>query len=272
MVRILPLVALVAAVFAPFAIGKRAPSQAPAVSAATASIVVTGTAAEIDKKTVSVPSTPGGADHAEYTLAPVKITESIRGLNDVKEIKVGFVANPRSGGSLVAKQDYLLFLTKHPVGDFYTVNWNSPAVPLTADTKTVVASVQAVGKILADPEKALAAEKDAEKADAALVLIAHYRLSQSGTGVERTTEAVPLEVSQSILKALAAADWGQQPTMPGYNFLQSFYSLGLDDKSGWKPMPPKPGEDGTAAMRQQFTEWLKADGAKYQIQKFAPKK
>jgi hypothetical protein len=252
------------------AAGKRAPSRTPVQSAAVASVILVGTVTEIGKEPVIASSSPGIKDKVEFTVATLKVTDPILGIKDATHVKVGFQPNARSPLNLAEKGEYLLFLTKHHDGGFYVMNWMSPPLAITADTKASVVEVKAIGKILADPAKALKAEKAEDKSLAAAVLAMHYR-SPSETGVEQTTEALPLDESQSILKALAATEWGATPQVGGYDLMRSFYQLGITDKDGWKQPAFKPGENAATAMHKAFTEWLAGPGAKYQIQKFVAK-
>ncbi len=270
MKRAIFLLALLA--FAPsVAAGKRAPGNVPAASAATAASVLVGTVTEIDKDPVSVASAPGAKDTVAYTVATVKVTDAIRGLKSETHVKVGFQPNPRAGLNLEEKQHYLLFLTKHPVGNFYVMNWTNPPLPINDASKANVEQVKAIAKILADSDKALKAEKPEDRALAAMALILHHR-TPSATGEAQTTEALPLAESQAILKAYGAVDWMATPEIGGLPVLRQFYSLGLDGDAGWKQPEVKPGEDGTVALQKAYAEWLAGAGAKYQIQKFVAKK
>lgn len=252
------------------ALGKRAPSRTPVQSAAMASIVLVGTVTDIEKDPLVTTSAPDAQDRISFTIATVKVTDAIRGLKTETHVKVGYTPNARTPLNLSEKQDYLLFLTKHHSGNFYVLNFMSPPVPLTASTKTTVEDVKSVGKILADPAQALKAEKAEEKAFAAMVLIMHYRLS-SESGVEQTTEALPLEISQSILQAMGGIDWTTTPQVGGFEIMPAFYQLGIVENDGWKIPEIKPGELGVTVLNKTFNEWLTGAGAKYQIQKFVPK-
>lgn len=253
------------------AAGKRAPSRTPVQSAVTAEFILVGTVTEIAADAAMAESGPGTKTKVAYTVATVKVSDAIRGLKDTTHVKVGFLPNARSPLNLAEKGEYLLFLTKHHEGGFYVMNWMSPPLAVTADTKASVDGVKAVGKILADPAKALKAEKEEDRYLAGTVLVLHH-LTMSEFGVAETTEALPLEESQSILKALAASDWGAAPQVGGFSVMSSFYRLGLTDKDGWKPPAVKPGEDAVSATHKAYKDWLAGPGAKYQIKKFVPKK
>lgn len=269
MMRSLLLVVLLL-VIPSIAVGKRAASRTPMQSAAVVGVVVVGTVTDIDKDPLVTTSAPGVEDKISFTVATVKITDAIRGLKTETHLKVGFIPNARTPLNLAEKQDYLLFLTKHHSDNFYVLNFMSPPVALTADTKATVEQVKSVGKILADPAKALKVEKAEDKAFAAMVLIMQYR-SQSESGVEQTTEAVPLEESQTILQAMGAIDWTTTPQVGGFELMQAFYQLGIIENDGWKMPAIKPGEQAVAVLHKTFNEWLSGAGAKYQIQKFVPK-
>jgi hypothetical protein len=252
------------------ALGKRAANRTPVQSAAVADVVLVGTVTDFDKDPLVATSAPGAADKISYTVATVKVTDAIRGLKTETHVKVGYTPNARTPLNLAEKQDYLLFLTKHHSGNFYVLKFMSPPVAIGAGSKTTVDEVKLVGKILADPAKALKAEKVEDKAFAAMVLIMHYRLS-SESGVEQTTEALPLEISQSILQAMGGIDWTTTPQVGGFEIMPAFYQLGIVENDGWKIPEIKPGELGVTVLHKTFNEWLMGAGAKYQIQKFVPK-
>jgi len=270
MKRILFLVALIA--IAPgVATGKRAPSLTPAQSAAIVDVVLVGTVVEIEKEMIEAESGPGAKDKMSYTVANVKVGDPIRGLKSETNLKIGFTPSARTGLNLTEKQEYLLFLTKHHSGNFYTLNFMSPPLAITADTKASVADVKAIGKILADPAKAMKAEKAEDKALAAVVLITKYR-TYPNSPIEHTTEALPLDESQAILKSLGELDWAANANIGGFDTMRAFYLLAVGADSGWKQPAIKPGDDTVAIMHKAFVAWLKGPGAKFQIQKYIPKK
>ena len=253
------------------AAGKRAPSNVPVVSAATAHFILVGTVTEIDKDPIETSSGPETKDKVAYTVATVKVTDAIRGLKTETHIKIGMQPNTRFGPQLLEKQEYLLFLTKHHSGNFYLLNWMNPPLAITETTKGSVDEVKAIGKVLADPTKALKAEKAEERAVAAVALILHYR-TPSDTGVLQTTEALPLDESQAILKAYGGVDWSAAPQLGGFGMLRQFYSLGLNAEAGWTAPAIKPGDNATVVFQKAYTDWLAGPGAKYRIQKFVAKK
>ncbi len=263
---------LIASLLAPaVALAKRAPSNVPAVSAATARVILLGTVTEIDKDPVEASSGPKTKDKVAYTVATVKVTDAIRGLKTETHIKVGMQPNARFGPQLLEKQEFLLFLTKHHSGNFYVLNWINPPLAITETTKGSVDEVKAIAKVLADPAKALKAEKAEDRAIAAVALILHYR-TPSDAGTLQTTETLPLDESQAILKAYGGVDWSAAPQLGGFGMLRQFYTLGLTDEAGWKEPAIKPGENATVVFQKAYTDWLAGPGAKYRIQKFVPEK
>jgi hypothetical protein len=253
------------------AAGKRAPGNTPVVSAATSPYVLIGTVTEIDKDPVELTSAPGTKDKQSLSVATVKVSAAIRGLKSETHIKVAFQPGIRSGQHLVEKQEYLLFLNKHHDGNFYVMNWMNAPQPVTDANREVVDRVKAIGKVLSDPAKALKAEKAEDKAIAAYALAMNYR-NPTEPGAAQSTEAVPLAESQAILKAAAGIDWGEHPTLGGFETIRIIYQLALTEKDGWRQPAFKPGENAGAAMHKAFAEWLAGPGAKYQIQKFVAKK
>ena len=253
------------------AVGKRAAGNTPVMSAATSPYVLIGTVTEVDKDPVELTSSPGAKAKQSLSVATVKVTTAIRGFTTETHVKVAFQVNLRSGQNLTEKQEYLLFLSKHHEGNFYVMNWMNAPQPVSDANREVVDQVKAIGKILSDPAKALEADKAEDKALAAAALATSYR-SASDAGAERTTEAVPLEESQAILKGLAALEWGMTSQVGGFNLQGTFSGLGVTEKDGWKLPEFKPGDNFGSTMHKAVTEWLAGPGAKYRIQKYVAKK
>jgi hypothetical protein len=265
----------------------------PVEKVAHAELVVTGKVASFDKDAMLV-QYAGDPNKVAHKVAVIKIEKGLLGAGKMTEVKVAFVAPPKPdpnappvrpgrpgrGGfqqiDLKEGQQATFFLTRHVGGDYYAI---SPMLaPIDSKDENAKAAAEVVAKAaaaVADPVKALKAEKAEERFLAATAVISKYR-SFPQDGRETTTEKVPAEESKLLLQALAEGDWSKydQNTVNGS---QVFYSLGLTEKDGWvQPVvvnnPGAPPVDFNAVMKDAFAQWLKGAGKNYQISKNVPKK
>ena len=282
-----------------FALRIAAPPQ-PAQMAIHSPVVVVGKVTAIEKDTVDATSPFVGAkDSVAYKVAVVKIDGALAGADNLTHIKIGFVPpvaapnpNPPVGGvrppiirrgpqmpEIKEGQELLLFLAKHPTGDFYVVPGMNYPVDVSTDAgKKTLEQVKRVTVVLADPAKGLKSEKAAERTDAAILAVMKYR-SYPVLGGEAKDVAIPADESKLILKALAEANWSlknQGGAEFSPNAFVAFNQLGLADKDGWKPViaqakPGQPPVDYAAATKEAFVKWLAGPGKDYQIKKVVAK-
>lgn len=281
MFRVLFAAPLVALVLAAPAEAKRVRLFTPLEKLVRADAVLVGKVTAVEKEPAVVPAAPGAKEKLSYRVAVVKVETGIVGAGEVTHIKIGFEptaadlnsAPPRRGPapfSPTTNAEGLFFLTKHPSGDFYTITpMLSPVLVDVAGYKDQVAQAQAAAAALADPMKALKADKPADRLFAANVLVAKYRAYPEGGG-EVENVKVPADESQLVLKALADADW--KAARSDLSAYQSFSMLGLNDKDGWKPPMVKPGEDFIAKTKEAFVKWLDGPGKNYQLNRLEVKK
>ena len=247
--------------------------------------VVVGKVTAIEKDTVDVAPVPG-ADKITYKVAVIKVESGIAGAANVTHLKVAFVppapvdpaapVRPGRGGfqpvNFTVGMDGLFYLTKLPGGEYYVVNpMLAPAEAATDGYKEQVALVKKGAAVLADPAKALKAEKGGDRSFAAVVMVSKYRAYPEG--VEVAVAKVPADESKLVLKALAEGSWKADPADPqAPAAYQAFGQLGLTDADGWKPPVVKPGEDYTEKTREAFAAWVADAGKDYQINKLVVKK
>lgn len=245
------------------AAGKRAPAPSPVQRAVAAEVVVIGKVTAIEKESVEVAPEPGSPKQA-FAVAVIKVESSLAGAANLTHVKVGFPADsgPRGRNAFLALkegQEGLLFLTKHPAGGFYGFNWmTSPVDAAQPDFKAQVENVKKALAAVADPMKALKADRADDRALAAVALVMKYRTApQSG---EADTEAVPAAESKLILAALAEGDWTKYPADLPHPSI-AFYMLGLGPNDGWvPPKPAQPGGDFRADLRTAFATWVAGPG------------
>jgi hypothetical protein len=264
-------VPLILAAFAPFTPAKRiAAPPNPVQRALLADTVVVGKVTSIEKEPVEVEE---GGQKTAFKIGVVKIESALLGAANTTHIKVGVPAG-RPGRGLTAtleeNQEGVFFLTKHPSGQFHTFNWRTGPVPTNDENyKAVVANVKKALAVVADPVKALKAEKAEDRSFAAVAVIFKNR-SQVGD-VEMKNEKMSAEESKLILQSLAEANWAKaDPTLPAP--LQAMYLLALTPEDGWNPPKAEPGKDFNEVMQAAFVKWLDGPGKDYRINKLVPKK
>ena len=258
-----------------------------------ADAVVVGTVTAVEKELVNAKSVPDAPDKITYQIAVIKVENGLVGVPNVTHVKVGFIPPPpdraeppavpfgrpapiRGGFGpvyLTKGQQGLFYLTKHHSGEFYIINPISAPIDSKADGyKNELALAKKVAAALADPTKALKAEKADDRLFAANVLINKYRAYPANGGAV-VTEKVPANESALILKVMAAASWKPDPKNPeSPNAYLAFSQLGLTPQDGWKYPMVKPGEDYVEKTREAYVAWLAGPGKDYQIKKFATKK
>ena len=252
-----------------------------------ADAVVVGKVTALEKDTVDATPVPGAPDKVTYKVAVIKVESGLAGAANVTHVKVAFVppapvdpaapVRPGRGGfqpvNFTVGQEGLYYLTKHHSGEFYVVSpMLVPAEAAADGYKAQVALVKQGAAVLADPAKALKAEKAGDRSFAASVLVSKYRAVPEGGG-EVATAKVPADESRLVLTALAEGSWKADPTDPqAPGAYHAFGQLGLTEKDGWKYPVVKPGEDFTEKTREAFAAWLAGPGKDYQINQFVVKK
>jgi hypothetical protein len=248
-------------------------------------VAVVGTVTSIENELAEIKAHPGAKETTGHTVAVVKVETTIRGLKNTTHVKVGFVkmaeASPQKEliedfrdnriQNLHEKGQYLLFLQKHAVGNFYVFTYQTPPLLITdAEKQTgAIAEAKLAAGAIADPMKALKAEKAQDRALAAMVLLQHYRLPAQRGEVDRV--AIDADENAAILKAIAEGDWTIAVT--GYTRLSSaIQHLAISPIEGWAYPTVKAGENVDLVYQKAFQDWLAGPGAKYRFQKFVAKK
>lgn len=243
--------------------------------------VVVGKVTALEKDEVLAPQFPGAPDKVAYRVAVVKVQTGVFGAANVTHLKVGFLpppvppARPGRGGyqpvNLTTDTEALFYLRKHHSADFYTAD------PVMAPTGTkeegFKAQLELVARgaaVLADPVKALGAEKGDDRTFAAALLVAKYRSYPDGAP-EVESVPVPAEEGRLILKALAAADWTREYDGTVPTVYQAFGMLGLNPTNGFRVPVAKPGENLAEKTKAAFAEWLAGPGKDYRLARFVPK-
>ena len=261
-----------------------AAARSPAERAVTADVVVVGTVTAVEPDPVEVAPVPGAPGKVAFRLAVVKVDEPLAGAAALTHVKVGFVPRPQTGPrrfgtpDLKAGDRYALFLTRHPVGNFYVMPFTSPPLDPTTDVgKAELAEAKKALAVLADPTKALTAAKADDRAYAAAVLVTKYR-SAPETGAEPAEVPVTTDESRLILRGLADGDWKQGARFNTVTPFVAFNRLGLGPQDGWNPPPPprpaagQPPADFAALTKEAFVRWLDGPGRDYRVKRFVPKK
>lgn len=263
----------------------------PVEKTARAEAVFVGKVSALEKDAVMLPQYPGDPNKVAHKVAVIKVEKGLLGSDKVKEFKVAFVAPPKPDPNVPVRpvrggafgpinftegQEGVYFLTKHPGGGDYLAVTPMTA-PLDAKADNYKAQVEVVTKAaaaLADPMKALKAEKPDDRFLAATALITKYR-SFPETGEPTETVKVPADESKLVLKGLVEGDWSKYDEN-GVNGAQAFYQLGLTAKDGWvAPVvvntPGAPPVDFNAVMKDAFAQWIAGAGKDYQINRVVVK-
>lgn len=281
------------------------PNLTTAQKAVQADAVVVGKVTEIEKEEVEVTPYQGATDKVKMKVAAIKIEDGLIGAKNVTHVKVlmpgaageqpvidqpgGPAARPAIGripprggfGQVTLKEgdEGMFFLAKHPTAaNYYVINpGNQPVAAKDENYKTELTKVKATVSVLADPMKALKAEKAEDKLAAAATLVQKYR---RGLSVPSKEEAIPAEESKAILKIIADADWmAATKPQPGVVVDYQAQPANLASMLGLFPGSPngparvtvKPGENYQAKSAEAFKEWYAKSGDKYEIKRFVPK-
>ena len=281
MSRFLVVACVAVAAVAPARADRIAPHAEPVERALRVPVVVIGKVTAVEKDAVDATLYPGATNKVAHKVAVVKVETNLLGADNTTHLKVGFVPSGTAGirpgrgpdnPELKEGQTWLFFLTKHHSGEFFAIPYMTP--PLETKTTTFNGDLDSVKKVLAvvaDPAKALKAEKLADRFFAAVALVTRYRTAPEGAR-EVEPVAVPAEESKLVLKALAEGEWKPEFASSRFNGLAAFYALGLTEKDGWKPPAAQPGADFAAVTRAAFAKWVDGPGKDYQIKKLVPKK
>jgi hypothetical protein len=255
----------------------------PLVRIAKAEVTVFGTVTAIEKDEVAAkPEAPAFAE-IRWTVAVVKIDRAVVGAENTTHLRVGFVTPPPDPETpwptLKKGQRVCLFLQRHRTEPFYQAAWLSPWLDLEAkDDKENLELVEKALPVVADPAKALRAEKAEDRFRAAAFLALRYRTPPHPLTYERECDTVeiPREESQLILKALGEVSWDKpiDGVAPGY----AVNGLGVKKGDGFRHDLPvtihlmkATHPNGWADVRDDFNRWLGKRGADYRIKKLVPK-
>jgi hypothetical protein len=284
----LALFALVVASSVAQALSLPAP-QPPGFRAMASEVVIVGKVTSIEEKTLLCKK-----DGQEYVVGVVQIEQNLKGMKDTTHIRVAWIAppkpqvepnpNPNPTGPVLIRppigiprmilakdQEYLLFLKKHETEGFY-IGSNIYSVSVkqgNANFNAEVADVERTLKVAADPLPALKSKDPEERILAVALQINKYRTPRGGNS---TQEPINAEESKLILKALAEADWVQNPAIPrpvgSYmtNPQNLFNRIGVTAADGWQQ--PMNFQEVPAAAKK----WLAENADKYAIKRFVEEK
>jgi hypothetical protein len=177
--------------------------------------------------------------------------------------------------ALAEGQEGVFFLTRHHSGAFHIINpMLNPTDTTAVDYKDQLALVKRSAEVLAEPVKALKAEKATDRLFAATVLVHRYRsYPANASSGPLVPEKLPAEESKLILKAFADGDWKSDPNNPNiFNAYQTFSLLGITEKDGFQSPLAKPNEDFVEKSKGAFVAWLAGPGKEYRVSKLVPRK
>ncbi len=268
---------------------------------AQADVIVTGKVTDLEKETVQLSQFPGDKTKAAFTVAVVKVETILAGVKNITHLKVAFVSQPGTGGGngeelplgggrirpgigggfgpvqLTEGQEGIFFLQKHPGSDsYYTVPQGfTPVAAKSDEYKDELVKVKGITEAIADPVKALKAEKAEARLSAAAAVVGKYRQpARTGQSVE---VAIPAEETKLIMKTLLEADWSvADAPAPGFDYQTS--GPGLASLIGLYPggngipaFQPKPGESYNGKWKETVKAWYEKGAEKFEIKKFVAK-
>jgi hypothetical protein len=268
---------------------------------AQADVIVTGKVTSVEKETVELPQFAGDKNKAAFTVAVIKVESALSGVKNVTHLKVAFIAQPGAGGGevpgeiikgpgirpfpgrgfgpvqLTEGQEGIFFLQKHPGSDsYYSVQQGmTPVSAKVENYKAELVKVKGITEAIADPVKALKAEKLDARLTAVAAIVGKYRQpARNGQSVE---VAIPAEETKLIMKTLLEADWtvADMPA-PGFDYQSAPANIasmiGLyPGGNGIPPIIQKPGESYNAKYKEAVKAWYEKSGEKFEIKKFVAK-
>jgi hypothetical protein len=250
-----------------------APISGPAERALRAPVVVVGKVTAIEKDAIDAHGYPGANTKLPFKIAVVKIETGLAGAADLTHIKVGFAPSRRYEVTLTEGQECLFFLAKHHEEAFHVMSYLTPPIDAKAiEFKQYVEEAKKALAAVADPAKALKAEKPEDRAAAATAIV--YKLRSLFEETPKASEAVALSADESrpILKALAEGVWKADRRELTLSAYRAFILLGLGEADGWKAPAAEAGKDYVELTRAAYIKWLDGPGKDYRIKKLVPKK
>lgn len=241
-------------------------------------LVFVGKVVEIEPAEMDAKPFPGSKDTVKYKIAVVKINEIIRGVKELKSVRVGFIppvapkagvpiiGGGRRGPLLEVGQEGLFMISMHSDGNFYQAPNFGYFVPTAQrDFDAEVKTARRVVTILANPKQTLESKDADDRLMAASILISQYRTQKPP--FPNNQEPIDAAESKLILNAIATASW--KPGKFGDpNPYQLFTQLGITAQDGWKaPQKIKSQDD----LREAVQAWIKSNGDGYRIKRFVAK-
>jgi hypothetical protein len=256
-----------------------APDPLPMRLAVSKYTIVVGKVTALEEKPRLAKQFQGQIDKVEWTIAEIKVEDSLLGAKGLTHARVGFVPprkpnpnEPISSGSLRQRvlkvgDEGIFYLTPHFEEVFYTApgffDVTSKAGNPNFDKE--VALVRRCAKLLEDlPGSLKSKDKDDRFMAAAMLLVRHRTPTGVGKPVEKAIDAAE---SRAILEALADADWSKPLNFQELHPQMVFGRLGVGPNDGFMP-PRMPKEYAAAAQK-----WCKDNAGKYVIKGYvaAPK-
>mgnify|MGYP007059393069 CR=1 FL=1 len=242
-----------------------------------ADVVVVGKVTTIEKKTVKLPVFWGGSIQ-EHRVAVIKIEESLKGIQGVTHVRVGYT--PTVGGRRYRfpNQDLgrqlgkkvCLFLRLPPKQTIYVMGQYYDSIVFNEkypkNFQAQLDQIKSVAKIGNDPKKALKSKDANTRLLGVATLIAKYRLRNPGFQSSGKRKLVPIDKDESrlILKTLREADWTKSIPALGYGLtpMSRFFQLGIGTADGFK-YPRGRTQERIKAIK----EWLKKNEDRYVIKR-----
>lgn len=251
------------------------PNPVP-IRVATSDLVIVGKVLGFADQLVPSKLTP--TDNREMQIARVEVSETVFGA-DQKEIQLGFFParafppnGPRPpagrvpGLQLMVGQEFLAFLTRHPIRKDVFVARMFTDVISKKDSPSFASDLELAkksAKMLANSNSGLTSDDAKLSLTTAAMLVYRYRVPPGGNLEREILEDISAEESKLILEAILRADWNLVRSNDRLNNpLLLFLYLGLTDKDGWTLPEDK------AQLKIQAKKWLQERKATYRIRRF----
>lgn len=212
-----------------------------------------------------------GAPKVAHQMAVVAVESVLVGANDLREVRVGFVAPPASSRrrpefQWSVDQEGCFFLRKHPDESFWVIQTAFDVVDKakTKDYDRDLALLKRCAELLKDADRGLCSAEGDERLLAAALLLFRYRTPQYVYRGEPKTEPIEPGQSRLILSVLSEGEWTEKDVRTPLGRFPLFLRIGVTARDGWRPSESDK-ESAEAAWR-----WLRAHAASYRIRRYVP--
>jgi hypothetical protein len=234
----------------------------PLVRFAQADCVVIGKVETFEERTVEAAQYPGAPQKQTYGVAVLRLSEVLRGIEDLTHLRVGLLQHQ----TLQLGQEACFFLTPHHRESFFQMT-DRYDYPINRQGnpgfEAQMQQYRSWGRLLRDPVAGLQAKNPQDRFLTAALLVSQYR-TRPATVPGKQPKAEPIDARESrlILEALAEADWAKAAPDFRVTPQRLFAQLGATPQDGWQPKPFKDMKEYETAVKT----WLREHAGTFRIQ------